>query len=177
MTSTPTPAHREDGRSGDRRGTLPQLGRRGGGWVAVQVVLILGILLSALVGLEWPGPLEPAAYAVGALLLALGVALLAAGGAGLGSALTPFPAPRAGGELRTTGVYGLVRHPMYGGGILIALGWSAIFASVAGLVLTALLAVFAELKSRREELWLEQRHPGYGEYRRRTPHRFVPFLW
>lgn len=156
---------------------LPQLGRRGGGWVATQVILMAAILLSALVGLEWPGSLEPVAYAVGALLIVLGAGLLVAGGVGLGSALTPFPAPRGGKELQTAGVYGLVRHPMYGGGILFALGWSAIFASVVGLVLTVLLAVFAELKSRREEQWLEASHPGYDDYRRRTRHRFIPFVW
>lgn len=162
---------------GGRRHSLPRLGRRGGGWVAAQVVLLALIFLSALVGLNWPAWFEPVAYAVGALLLALGVAVLAAGGIGLGSALTPFPTPRPGGELQTTGVYGLVRHPMYGGGILIALGWSTVFATVAGLVLTAVLALFAALKARREELWLEESHPGYAEYRRRTPRKFIPFVW
>lgn len=160
-----------------RRHDLPRLGKRGGGWVAAQVILIAAIFLSALAGLSWPAPIEPVAYGVGALLLALGIGLLGAGGAGLGSALTPFPAPRTGGELRTTGAYRLVRHPMYGGGILVSLGWSTIFATVAGLVLTVVLALFAALKSHREELWLEQQYPGYGAYRRRTPHRLIPFVW
>jgi protein-S-isoprenylcysteine O-methyltransferase Ste14 len=110
-------------------------------------------------------------------LIALGVALLAAGGIGLGSALTPFPAPRRGGELQTTGVYRLVRHPMYGGGILIALGWSTIYATPLGLALTIVLAPFANLKSRHEERWLERAYPGYAAYRARTPHRLIPFVW
>lgn len=156
---------------------LPALGRRGGGWVALQVVLLAAIFLSALVGLEWPGSLELPADIAGALLLALGVALLGAGGQALGNALTPFPAPREGGGLRTEGVYRLVRHPMYGGGILVGLGWSAIFASPLSLLLTLVLAAFADLKSRREELWLEQRHPGYADYRRRTRRRLLPFVW
>jgi protein-S-isoprenylcysteine O-methyltransferase Ste14 len=157
--------------------SLPSLGARGGGWVAVQVVLMGAILLSALAGRGWPGSLAPVAYAVGAVLIALGIALLAGGAAGLGSALTPFPAPQSGGELRTGGVFALARHPMYGGGILVALGWSAIFASLAGLVLTAALALFADLKSRREELLLEQQFAGYRDYRLRTRHRLIPFLW
>jgi protein-S-isoprenylcysteine O-methyltransferase Ste14 len=160
-----------------RRRALPPLGRRGGGWVAAQVVLMAAILLSALVGLSWPDPLEPAAYAVGALLLALGAGLVGAGGVGLGTALTAFPAPRGGKALQTTGIYGRARHPMYGGGILIALGWSAIFATVIGLALTAVLALLLELKSRREELWLEQMHADYDDYRRRTRRRFIPFVW
>lgn len=156
---------------------LPRLGTRGGGWVAAQIVLMATIILSALVGLGWPAAIEPFGYAVGATLMAAGISLLGAGGLGLGSALTPFPAPRLGGELQTGGVYGLIRHPMYGGGILIALGWSTIFATIAGLLLTVILALFAALKARREELWLEQQYPDYDDYRQRTPHRFVPFLW
>jgi protein-S-isoprenylcysteine O-methyltransferase Ste14 len=156
---------------------LPRLGRRGGGWVAVQVILLTAIFLSALTGLGWSATLEPIAYAVGGALIVVGVALLAAGGIGLGSALTPFPAPRGNTELQTDGVYRLVRHPMYGGGILIALGWSAIFATIVGLALTVVLGVFAELKARREESWLEQTHPGYAQYRERTRHQFIPFVW
>jgi protein-S-isoprenylcysteine O-methyltransferase Ste14 len=66
---------------------------------------------------------------------------------------------------------------MYGGGILIALGWSTIFATVLGLALTILLAVFVDLKSRREELWLERQYAGYRDYKRRTKHRLIPFIW
>jgi protein-S-isoprenylcysteine O-methyltransferase Ste14 len=162
--------------AGSRR-QLPELGRRGEGWVAVQGVLIAAILLSALVGRGWSAALAPVAYAVGGLLLALGTILLVAGGLRLGRSLTPLPAPRAGQGLTTAGIYGLARHPMYGGGILFSLGWSIVFGSVAGLVLTAVLVVFVELKSRREELWLAERHPDYAEYRRRTPRRFIPFVY
>jgi protein-S-isoprenylcysteine O-methyltransferase Ste14 len=66
---------------------------------------------------------------------------------------------------------------MYGGGILVGAGWSIVFATIVGAVLTALLAIFADLKSRREELWLEQQYPGYGDYRARTPRRLIPFIW
>jgi protein-S-isoprenylcysteine O-methyltransferase Ste14 len=156
---------------------LPELGARGWGWVAIQAVLMFAILLSALVGLGWPANLAVAAYAVGVLLLVLGCVLLAAGALRLGASLTPLPAPRAGQELTTTGIYGLARHPMYGGGLLFALGWSTVFGSVVGLLLTGVLVVFIELKSRREELWLAERYPGYADYRRRTPRRFIPFVY
>lgn len=145
---------------------------RGGGWVVAQLVLIVAVALSALVGLgtsAW-------SFALGGVLLVAGVALLVEAGRRLGSSLTPFPAPLPGGELRTEGVYGLVRHPMYGGGILVAFGWSALFQSVAGVVLTVALAVFFLLKSRHEEQWLEEAYPGYVAYRRRVRRRFLPYL-
>lgn len=76
-----------------------------------------------------------------------------------------------------SGRHALPRLGRRGGGVLVALGWSTIFASVAGLVLTLVLAAFAELKARREELWLERAFPGYADYRRRTRRRLVPFVW
>jgi protein-S-isoprenylcysteine O-methyltransferase Ste14 len=156
---------------------LPELGQRGEGWVAAQFVLLAAIALSALVGLGWSGSWEPVALAVGIGLMALGGVLVVLGGVQLGSSLTPFPAPRIGGDLSATGLYARARHPMYGGAILIALGWSILFGSVVGLVLSAVLAVFFELKARREEAWLVDHYPEYEAYRRRTPRKLVPWLY
>lgn len=165
-------AHRN--RPGSR---LPTLGGRGEGWVAGQLLLMAAVLFSALVGRGWTGGYAVAAYAVGAVSLALGLILAAWAGLRLGSALTPFPAPRAHQDIRTNGPYALVRHPMYGGGILIALGWTIVFGTVVGLALTALLALFLDLKARREEAWLRERLDGYDAYRRRTPRRLLPFIY
>lgn len=154
-----------------------QRASRGGGWVAGQVALIAAIMLSALLGPGVPDALAILAYAGGGGLIALGLLLLIAGAAGLGSSLTPFPAPRPEGQLVTAGVYRRVRHPMYGGGILVALGWSILTGSAAGLILTIVLALYFELKSRREERWLLDRYGGYAEYRRGTPRKFVPFVY
>ncbi|MGZ4419630.1 MAG: methyltransferase family protein, partial [Gaiellaceae bacterium] len=133
--------------------------------------------LSALVGRISIDGYSVAAYSIGGVLLAAGVVLLAWAGRGLGKSLTPFPAPRLQQDITTTGPYALVRHPMYGGGILVALGWSIIFTTVAGFVLTVVLALFLDLKSRREEAWLRQRLDGYDDYRDRTPRRLVPFVY
>lgn len=156
---------------------LPALGRRGGGWVVAQAVLLAGILLSAVAGRGWSSSYATAAYVAGGVLLTLGLLLLLLAALQLRSALTPFPAPRTGKGLTTNGVFALVRHPMYGGGILIALGWSIIFATALGLGLTVALAVFADLKARREEVWLGETFDEYEAYRRRTPHRLIPFVY
>jgi protein-S-isoprenylcysteine O-methyltransferase Ste14 len=158
---------------------LPALGRRGEGWLVGQVLLIAAVLLSALAGRGWARGYAVGAYAAGGMLLLLGLLLLAAAGLELGSSLTPLPAPRADRTLTltTTGLYGLARHPMYGGGILIALGWTIIFASVIGLALTVALTLFLDLKARREELWLTDRFAGYGAYRQRTRRKLLPFIY
>jgi protein-S-isoprenylcysteine O-methyltransferase Ste14 len=145
--------------------------------VAGQLVLLVLIALSAIVGLGWPDGIRTAMTIVGLVLLAAGLALVLAGGVQLGPAMTPFPLPRSGGELREHGVYAHVRHPIYTGAILFAAGWSVVFASIVGAVLTLLLVLFFDLKSRREEHWLVERYPQYAAYRARTRARFVPGLY
>jgi protein-S-isoprenylcysteine O-methyltransferase Ste14 len=145
--------------------------------VAGQLVLLALIALSALVGLGWPETVRTPMTILGLVVLAAGIALVLAGGVQLGPAMTPFPLPRAGAGLREHGVYAHVRHPIYSGAILVAAGWSIVFASIVGGVLALVLALFFDLKSRREEQWLVERYPQYGEYRSRTPARFVPGVY
>jgi len=90
--------------------------------------------------------------------------------------LTPFPRPVTGGALRQDGIYGLVRHPMYGGALLLILGW-ALLSSPFVLLPLGLAAVFLEAKSRREEAWLVDEHPDYPQYRLKVSRRFVPWVW
>lgn len=141
-----------------------------------QVLLIAAVFLSAVVGKGWSGTLAVVAYTVGASLVTLGLLLLVTAAIQLGTSLTPFPAPRTGQRVVMTGAFALVRHPMYGGGILIAVGWTIIFASVLGLGLTLVLAIFLGLKARREEVWLSERLDGYEAYRRKTRRRLLPFI-
>jgi len=129
-------------------------------------------LLAIILALPRRRSLEPR---LGGVLVAAGGLLALAGIAALGRSLTPLPEPRGGGELVEHGPYRLVRHPIYGGGLLAATGWS-LRRSPAALAPTALLAALWTAKARREEELLVARFPGYADYRRRTPHRFVPWL-
>ena len=85
--------------------------------------------------------------------------------------LSPIQAPREGHDV--VPAYRLVRHPIYGGLLLLAIGWSVVLSPIA-LVVTALLAVVLELKARYEESMLAERYPEYKAYRRRVRWRFVP---
>ena len=93
----------------------------------------------------------------------------------LGSALTPFPQPRAGATLVERGPYRLARHPVYGGGLLFFAGVS-LARSVPSMILTVLLAVLWWRKSIAEERRLAAAYPDYAAYRTRTPRRFLPYL-
>jgi protein-S-isoprenylcysteine O-methyltransferase Ste14 len=146
---------------------------RGGGWVAGQLVIGAVVVLLGFVGPGWPSGLEDALRLVGLALVLVGALELLAGGAFLGDSLTPYPRPVESGTLRQHGVYRLVRHPMYGGVIVMAVGWSLATTPLAFVAALA-LGVFLELKSRREEGWLLEHYPGYAGYRRRTRWKFVP---
>lgn len=156
---------------------VPALGSRGEGWVVAQFVL-LGAAVVA--GFAWNGAWTREARSVttvvGVVLAVVGLVIAARGLLDLGPALTPFPRPRDDGALVTTGAYGLVRHPIYTGIILGAIGWGLFAASPAALLCAAALFVLFDLKSRREEAWLAERFPGYAAYRRRT-RRLLPFIY
>ena len=159
--------------------TLPSLGPRGEGWVAIQLAIFAVI---ALAGLALPGSLdEPAATltsVAGWALVAAGGALAVAGLVGLqgGDALTAVPHPRDEARLVVNGAYRFARHPVYGGLVVAAVGWAATRGSFAALAGAALLLVFFDLKRRREEAWLEARFAGYAEYRART-RRLIPWIY
>jgi protein-S-isoprenylcysteine O-methyltransferase Ste14 len=74
------------------------------------------------------------------------------------------------------GIYGVVRHPIYAGIILAAVGWGLVTASPAALAVAAGIGVFFDLKSRREEAWLVEAYPAYDEYRRRV-RKLLPFIY
>lgn len=140
------------------------------------MVIFAVAVAAGVLGPAWPAPGRLWLRVAGGLAFAGGLGLLLAGGAGLGSQLTPFPRPVATGELRQDGVYGLVRHPIYGGVLLGLLGWTLVSSPLA-LAPLALACGFFDAKRRREEAWLLEQFPGYPEYRERVPRRFLPYLW
>lgn len=155
---------------------LPSLGRRGGGWVSLQVAFFGLAVVTGVFGTSWPATVRPWLAALGGVAVLAGAGLLLGGGAGLGRQLTPFPRPVADGVLRQDGVFSLVRHPMYGGVILLIIGW-VLLSSPWVLLPLGLAMVFLDAKSRREEAWLVELHPGYPKYRLRVRRRFLPWIW
>jgi protein-S-isoprenylcysteine O-methyltransferase Ste14 len=149
------------------------VGGRGGAWVAGQVAIGAVVLALGFVGPRWPDAAGWPLVVAGAALAAAGLAMLVAGGAGLGPSLTPYPRPRDDAMLIEHGVYRLVRHPIYAGALLMALGWSLATRPLA-LAASVVLAGYLEVKSEREETWLVERYPGYPAYRDRVRWKFVP---
>jgi protein-S-isoprenylcysteine O-methyltransferase Ste14 len=154
----------------------PALGPRGEGWFALQVALLIALVLVAVLGPSWPeATWAPLAF-IGAAAVGGGVFLSLAGFRRLGAALTPFPRPMAEQTLREHGIYRRVRHPIYGGVLLLAIGLTALTSPWCA-VPTAALALLFDRKRRREEAWLAETYPGYEDYRHRVTRVFWPGVW
>jgi protein-S-isoprenylcysteine O-methyltransferase Ste14 len=153
-------------------------GTHGEWYVVAQLVLIAAVFFGPRTapGLpEWPAALVRVSRVIGAALAIAGVSLLFSGLTRLGSNLTPLPYPRPQATLVQTGPYGFVRHPMYAGGIALALGWALIVHGWLTLGFVAVLVVVLDIKSTREERWLLEKFPDYGDYQRRV-RKLVPFV-
>ena len=139
-------------------------------YVGVQA-LLLGALL-VLGPRPSLGELHPVAGAVGGLLLLWSTVRGVLSILQLGSSLTPWPSPRSGSELVTSGVYAQARHPIYGAILVFGLGLSVLTLSWERLVVTALLGLLFYAKSSYEERLLRDRYSGYAAYAK-SVRRFV----
>jgi protein-S-isoprenylcysteine O-methyltransferase Ste14 len=156
----------------------PRFGERGELYVVVQFVLLVLVIAGPVQIAGWPGRLDERTVTnlLALALVVAGATLLLAGSRVLGRNLTPLPYPKEGGTLVSRGIYQYARHPIYGGLILLACGWSLRRGGGLVLLYALLLAVLLHVKSGREERWLAARFPAYGAYRART-RRFIPFVW
>lgn len=149
------------------------MGKRGEGWVLLQMVIFAIILLAPRIPpVVFPRWLR----GIGLLLLVMGGVFGTWGVLALGKNLTAFPRPIEGGALVTNGPYAYVRHPIYSGLILGTLGWAVFRTNSLGVALALVLLVFFDLKSRQEERWLSETYAGYGEYQRRV-RKLIPWVY
>lgn len=145
----------------------------GSKWVWAQFGLLLLIAIAVVVS---GGEPQPITTLIAIVLFVSGQGIAIAAALGMRQYLTAHPAPAPGASLLRGGIYGKVRHPMYGGVILMAAA-VAIFDRnlVAGLLTVGLVGLFFG-KSRYEESLLAEAFLGYAEYQRQVTRRFIPWV-
>jgi len=114
-----------------------------------------------------------------AVIVLLWTAALLLGGLGsrhIKKYLTPLPYPVDHNELVTTGIYALVRHPLYSSQLFAAFGWAIFSMSLTHLFLTMAAFFFFSYKAAKEEKWLTERHPEYADYAKRVK-MFIPLVY
>lgn len=80
-------------------------------------------------------------------------------------------------SLASTGLYGLVRHPMYTGNLIMMVGAPLALGSYWGLAFVVPNLIVLAVRIRDEEKLLEEQLDGYREYREKVRYRVVPLMW
>jgi protein-S-isoprenylcysteine O-methyltransferase Ste14 len=146
-------------------------------WLAGQGVLFVLAFVVVPRTSGWFGRLDvPGAVPVGWAVFGLGAIIGVAAMARLGRQLVPQPSPVRGGALIDTGLYGVVRHPIFTGVFLMISGSVIRVPSLAGAVVFVVSGVFFDRKSAYEEALLADAYPGYDDYRRRVRWKLLPGL-
>ena len=76
-----------------------------------------------------------------------------------------------------TGLYGIVRHPMYAATLLLFLAMPLVLASPMSFIIMLLYIPVISKRIRNEEKVLEQGLDGYKEYKERVRYKVIPFVW
>lgn len=80
-------------------------------------------------------------------------------------------------EVVSTGLYGMVRHPMYSATVLLFLAMPLILGSpVSFIIMLAYIPIIVK-RIRNEEKVLEEGLKGYKEYEQKVRYRLLPFIW
>lgn len=82
-----------------------------------------------------------------------------------------------GQQVIDTGLYGIVRHPMYFATTLLFLSFPLVLGSGIGFVIFLAQPFLLVKRIRNEEEVLEKGLEGYAEYKKKVKYRLIPFIW
>ncbi len=84
---------------------------------------------------------------------------------------------QAGQKVIDTGLYGIVRHPMYSATIILFLSMPLVLGSIISLLIFLMYPFIIAKRIGSEEKVLEAGLEGYTEYKQRVKYRLIPFVW
>lgn len=76
-----------------------------------------------------------------------------------------------------TGLYGIVRHPMYSATIVLFLSMPLVLGSVPSFIIFLAYPVIVARRIGNEEMVLEKGLEGYAEYKKTVKYKIIPFIW
>lgn len=76
-----------------------------------------------------------------------------------------------------TGLYCIVRHPMYSATVLLFLSMPLVLGSVYAFLIFLVYPLIIAKRIRGEEAFLEEELEGYREYKEKVKYRMIPFVW
>ena len=82
-----------------------------------------------------------------------------------------------GQKVIDTGLYGIVRHPMYSATLLLFLSMPIVLGSVWSFLIFLVYPFIIAARLKDEEKFLEEELEGYREYKKKVRYRLIPFIW
>lgn len=76
-----------------------------------------------------------------------------------------------------TGLYGIVRHPMYSATLLLFISMPLVLGSVYSFLIFLMYPFIIAKRIKGEEEFLEKELCGYREYKQKVKYRLIPFIW
>lgn len=76
-----------------------------------------------------------------------------------------------------TGLYGIVRHPMYSATLLLFLAMPLVLGSLYAFIIFLVYPLIIVRRLKAEEEFLEKELDGYKEYKQKVKYRLIPFIW
>lgn len=76
-----------------------------------------------------------------------------------------------------TGLYGIVRHPMYSVTLLLFLSMPLVLGSIYSFLIFLTYPFIIAKRIKDEEKFLEKELDGYHEYKQKVKYRLIPFIW
>ena len=76
-----------------------------------------------------------------------------------------------------TGLYGIVRHPMYMATILLFLAMPLVLGSIISFVVFLVYPIIIAKRIKNEEEVLEKDLDGYSEYKKKVKYKMIPYIW
>ena len=82
-----------------------------------------------------------------------------------------------GHRVVSDGPYAIVRHPMYGGALLLIVGTPLLLGSWWGLATVPVIVLLLGIRAVMEERTLARELDGYADYAARVRYRLIPGIW
>ena len=82
-----------------------------------------------------------------------------------------------GQKVIDTGLYGIVRHPMYSATLLLFLSMPLVLGSLLSLIPLLFYPLLISRRLLHEEKVLEEELEGYTDYKKKVRYRLIPYIW
>ena len=143
---------------------------------AIIQFVLLGLILVLSYYLKQDYSSNMILYYSGWVIIFIGLSIGVIAVISYGQMVTANPYPLKEVQLRTSGIYGLVRHPMYLAALFFVIGWCILFFSYYAIIFPLFTIIFLMIKIKFEESQLVEKFPEYKAYQNKTS-RLFPLIY